>query len=183
MDWRDKKIDELSKGMAQKVQFIATVLHDPILLILDEPFSGLDPINAKLIEDEIYRLKSEGKTIIFSTHRMEQVEEICNDIALIHQGHKILDGAVPVLKQRYKEHLWRITYQGDPGADFATRYPVTEQQQGTALVRIQDSPNDLLRYLIDQALTVTSFQEVLPSLNEIFIKAVNQSLTTQSAVA
>jgi ABC-2 type transport system ATP-binding protein len=173
--WRDKRIDELSKGMAQKVQFIATVLHSPSLLILDEPFSGLDPINARLIEDEIHRLKQEGKTIIFSTHRMEQVEEICDDIALIHQGRKILDGAVPTLKQQYKENLWHITYTGEVSADFAAQYQLTQHSAGSVMVRIKDSPNALLRYLMDSGVTVTSFQEVLPSLNEIFIKAVAQS--------
>ena len=107
--WWNKKIEDLSKGMAQKLQFVITVLHRPELIILDEPFSGLDPVNANLIKDEIFRLAANGSSIIFSTHRMEQVEEICNHIVLINKGHKILDGTVSEVKQEFKENLFRIT--------------------------------------------------------------------------
>ena len=107
--WWNKKIEDLSKGMAQKLQFVTTVLHKPELIILDEPFSGLDPVNANLIKDEIFRLAANGASIIFSTHRMEQVEEICNQIVLVNKGRKILDGTVANVKQEYKENLFRIS--------------------------------------------------------------------------
>ena len=109
--WQNKFIEELSKGMSQKIQFIATVLHDPRLLILDEPFSGLDPINSKLIEEEIYAMSAQGKTIIFSTHRMEQVEEICDEIVLVNKGKKILEGEVKELKHRFKENKFKVKYR------------------------------------------------------------------------
>jgi len=174
-DWRDKKIEELSKGMAQKAQFIATVLHDPDLLILDEPFSGLDPINTKLIEDEIYELKNAGKTIIFSTHRMEQVEEICDEIVLINQGKKILEGAVPALKQQFKENKFRVNFEGELTADFNQKFELVNVIPNEVIVKASNSTNDLLRYFLDQNLSVKLYQEILPSLNEIFIRQVNNS--------
>ena len=112
--WWNKKIEDLSKGMAQKLQFVITVLHRPELIILDEPFSGLDPVNANLIKDEIFRLAANGSSIIFSTHRMEQVEEICNQIILINKGKKILDGTVANVKQEFKENLFRIAADPAP---------------------------------------------------------------------
>jgi ABC-2 type transport system ATP-binding protein len=172
--WREKKIEELSKGMAQKVQFIATVIHDPELLILDEPFSGLDPINAKLIEDEIYHLKKQGKTIIFSTHRMEQVEEICDEIVLINKGHKILSGKVGELKQQFKENKYSIHYEGELNNGFAERFETVSIANNEAIVKAQSSDNSVLRYFIDHNLTVKGYNEILPSLNEIFIKAVSE---------
>lgn len=174
-DWRDKKIEELSKGMAQKVQFIATVLHDPDLLILDEPFSGLDPINAKLIEDEIYELKKAGKTIIFSTHRMEQVEEICDEIVLINRGKKILEGAVGALKQQFKENKFRVLFEGELTPDFSQRFETISSLPNEVIVKASNSSNDLLRYFLDQQLSVKLYQEILPSLNEIFIRQVNEN--------
>ncbi len=174
-DWRDKKIEELSKGMAQKVQFIATVLHDPDLLILDEPFSGLDPINAKLIEDEIYELKKAGKTIIFSTHRMEQVEEICDEIVLINRGRKILEGAVGALKQQFKENKFRVLFEGELTPDFSQRFETISSLPNEVIVKASNSSNDLLRYFLDQQLSVKLYQEILPSLNEIFIRQVNEN--------
>ena len=172
--WKQKKIEELSKGMAQKVQFIATVLHDPDLLILDEPFSGLDPINARLIEDEIYALRQQGKTIIFSTHRMEQVEGICDEIVLIDKGHKILEGKVSELKQRFKEHKYSIRYDGEIKNGFAEKFEVESISGQEAIVLARSSDNEILRYFLDHGITVRGYNEILPSLNEIFIKAVNQ---------
>ncbi len=171
--WSQKKIEELSKGMAQKVQFIATVIHDPELLILDEPFSGLDPINAKLIEDEIYHLKEQGKTIIFSTHRMEQVEEICDEIVLVNKGHKILAGGVTALKQQFKENKFSIRYQGKLDSSFAEQFETISITDQEAIVKASTSDNAVLKYFIDHQLQVKSYNEILPSLNEIFIKAVN----------
>lgn len=173
-EWKQKKIEELSKGMAQKIQFIATVLHDPDLLILDEPFSGLDPINAKLIEDEIYALRQQGKTIIFSTHRMEQVEDICDQIVLIDQGHKILEGDVAELKQRFKEDKYHIDYDGMVGDDFAATFDVQMVTEHEATVHSRSCSNDILKYFIDRGITVRGYSEILPSLNEIFIRAVNE---------
>lgn len=172
-DWKQKKIEELSKGMQQKVQFIATVIHDPELLILDEPFSGLDPINSKLIEDEIYSLKQQGKTIIFSTHRMEQVEEICDEIVLINRGHKILSGGVADLKQEFKENKYSVRYDGELANGFNTQFDVLSAEDGEAVVQAHTSTNGILKYFIDHNITVRGYNEILPSLNEIFIKAVN----------
>ena len=177
--WKQKKIEELSKGMAQKIQFIATVIHDPELLILDEPFSGLDPINAKLIEDEIYNLKKQGKTIIFSTHRMEQVEEICDEIVLVNKGHKILSGAVAELKQQFKENKYSVRYDGKLSEGFHTQFDVVSADAGEAIIQAGPSSNEILKYFIDQGITVRSYNEILPSLNEIFIKAVNTSTQTE----
>ena len=173
--WKQKKIEELSKGMAQKVQFIATVIHDPELLILDEPFSGLDPINARLIEDEIYALKQQGKTIIFSTHRMEQVEEICDEIVLVNKGHKILSGGVAELKQQFKENKFSIHYDGELSNGFSSQFYVLSTENGEAIVKAHASANAILKYFIDHDITVRSYNEILPSLNEIFIKAVNDT--------
>jgi ABC-2 type transport system ATP-binding protein len=173
--WKQKKIEELSKGMAQKVQFIATVIHDPELLILDEPFSGLDPINAKLIEDEIYNLKKLGKTIIFSTHRMEQVEEICDEIVLVNKGHKILSGGVAELKQQFKENKYSIRYDGILANGFGSQFDVVSAQDGEAIIKAGASTNEILKYFIDHDVIVRGYNEILPSLNEIFIKAVNST--------
>jgi ABC-2 type transport system ATP-binding protein len=181
--WKQKKIEELSKGMAQKVQFIATVIHDPELLILDEPFSGLDPINAKLIEDEIYNLKQQGKTIIFSTHRMEQVEEICDEIVLINKGHKILSGGVSDLKQQFKENKYSIRYDGTLTDGFHSQFDVVSVHEGEAILQAKASSNEMLKYFIDNNITVRSYNELLPSLNEIFIKAVNSPARAASTIS
>jgi ABC-2 type transport system ATP-binding protein len=175
--WKQKKIEELSKGMAQKVQFIATVIHDPELLILDEPFSGLDPINAKIIEDEIYRLKQQGKTIIFSTHRMEQVEEICDQIVLVNKGHKILSGGVAELKQQFKENKYSIRYDGELPNGFRSQFEVLSMDHNEAIVQAHTSTNDILKYFIDHGIIVRGYNEILPSLNEIFIRTVNDTET------
>ncbi len=181
-DWWGKKIDELSKGMQQKVQFIATVLHKPKLLILDEPFSGLDPINANLIKDEIKELNRKGTSIIFSTHRMEQVEEMCEHIVLINKGKNVLEGRVQDVKQRFKENLFKIEYDGNlpaglRAADEAnTSFNIQSERDHTLTVQVNDGgdSNEILRYLIGQGVHIRSFNEILPSINEIFIRQVKE---------
>ena len=173
-DWKDKMVQELSKGMQQKIQFITTVIHEPKLLILDEPFSGLDPVNANLIRDEIDELHRNGTTILFSTHRMEQVEQICENIVLINKGSNVLSGAVSAVKERFKENLFQVGYAGELPADLQEQVPIVNQTSDTITVQLaNDAPaNQLLGYLIDQGVTIRSFQEVLPTLNQIFIKIV-----------
>ena len=173
-NWYNKNIEELSKGMSQKVQFIATVLHHPDLLILDEPFSGLDPINSKLIEDEIREMSRAGKTIIFSTHRMEQVEEICDEIVLVNKGKKILEGGVSELKQRFKQNRFHIAYRGTLNDTLLQNLDIVEQQTGEVTVQFTEAykGNELLKRFIEQGVQVTSFNELLPSINEIFIRQV-----------
>ncbi|MCG9972971.1 ABC transporter ATP-binding protein [Christiangramia crocea] len=183
--WWDKKIQELSKGMAQKVQFVITVLHRPKLLIFDEPFSGFDPVNANLIKDEILQLKEEGATILFSTHRMESVEELCDYIALIHKSNKLLDGKVSDIKKEYKSNTFEV---GLDAIDEATLRQELESRFKTGPARfrsIQDdlkltiqlkeheSSNDLISFLLSRA-RVNHFVEVIPSVNDIFIKTVTQ---------
>jgi ABC-2 type transport system ATP-binding protein len=172
--WWNKKIEDLSKGMAQKLQFVTTVMHRPELIILDEPFSGLDPVNANLIKDEIFRLAENGASIIFSTHRMEQVEEICNHIILINKGKKILDGTVSLVKQEFKENLFRITATPLPANYPDQLFEVLSKKEQALTIRIKNghTPNEVLRYFIDQQSNVLAFTELLPSLNEIFIKLV-----------
>ena len=172
--WWNKKIEDLSKGMAQKLQFVTTVLHRPELIILDEPFSGLDPVNANLIKDEIFRLAKNGASIIFSTHRMEQVEEICNQIVLINKGKKILDGTVTNVKQEFKENLFRMTASPIPTEIPEGLCEVLSKKDQTLTLRIKNghSPNEVLQYFIDRQSNISAFTELLPSLNEIFIKLV-----------
>ncbi len=172
--WEGKTIEELSKGMSQKIQFIATVLHDPKLLILDEPFSGLDPINSKLIEDEIHELSNKGKTIIFSTHRMEQVEEICDDIVLVNKGRVILDGSVKELKHRFKENKFHILFNGEVNGAFLEKLNVVERAPGELTVKFEEEHkgNELLRLFVENNVEVHSFNEVLPTINDIFIRQV-----------
>ena len=178
-EWLDKNIEDLSKGMQQKVQFIATVLHEPSLIILDEPFSGFDPINANLIKDEILSLRERGATIIFSTHRMESVEELCDNIALINRSRKVLDGPVKEIKDTYKTDTYQVIGNGQllvTSPDFE----VLEQHSNHGIFRASikllnnTSPNDLLRYLI-QRVEVHSFVELVPSINEIFIQKVTET--------
>lgn len=176
-DWWSKKIEELSKGMQQKIQFIATVVHRPKLMILDEPFSGLDPINTNLIKDEIHELNEKGTSIIFSTHRMEQVEEICDNIVLINKGENILEGNVKNIKNKFKENLFKIDYQGVLPDDLLGRVSVVKQKEGVITVQLSEAQqsNALLQYLISQGVYIQAFNEILPALNEIFIKQVNDS--------
>jgi len=173
-NWWDKKVEDLSKGMGQKLQFVITVLHQPDLIILDEPFSGLDPVNSNLIKDEIYRLAQNGATIIFSTHRMEQVEEICDKIVLVNKGKKILDGSVAGVKQDFKENLFSIQLEKLPETIQSNVFETIKTNKVDLVVNIKNGykPNDVLGYFINQGINVVSFREILPSLNEIFIRLV-----------
>jgi len=172
--WWNKKVEDLSKGMSQKLQFVTTVLHEPKLIILDEPFSGLDPVNANLIKDEIFNLAKKGSTIIFSTHRMEQVEEICDHIVLVNKGHKILDGTVSEIKNRFKENIYRIGVSTTAENLVTYIFEVIKHKPDQLLLKLQhdSTTNDVLKHFISQDIPVHSFNEVLPSLNEIFIKLV-----------
>ena len=180
--WWDKKVEDLSKGMAQKLQFVATVAHKPQLIILDEPFSGLDPVNANLIKEEIYQLANQGATIIFSTHRMEQVEEICNQIILVHQGKKILDGTVNQIKQDFKENLFQIGVAEKNTLQQSDLFELVKQEDAQLLLRINNgvSNNQVLQQLMSSGYSIESFQEVLPSLNDIFIRLVDEKNATRS---
>ena len=178
--WWNKQVQDLSKGMQQKVQFVATVMHEPDLIILDEPFSGFDPINANLIKDEILELRDKGKTIIFSTHRMESVEELCDHIALINRSHKVLDGPKQAIKEQFKTHTYHVEYQGQLG-DLPSAFEVLSSRQtedGFLRADIKIPPdaavNDLIRSLLDHV-TVRSFGENIPSINDIFIQTVGEA--------
>jgi len=173
-DWTNKKVEELSKGMQQKIQFIATIIHGPRLLILDEPFTGLDPINTNLIKEEIAQLNDAGTSIIFSTHRMEQVEEMCDHIVLINQGKNVLQGEVQAIKNEYKQHLFRVEVQGDWPADLGNHFQVVEHGRHSATIQLTDDSqsNDLLRQLMQKGLRIVHFEEILPTFNEIFIRTV-----------
>ena len=172
--WWNKKVEDLSKGMSQKLQFVTTVLHEPKLIILDEPFSGLDPVNSNIIKEEIYKLSQKGCTIIFSTHRMEQVEEICDHIVLINKGKKILDGSVKKVKQDFKENLFSIGFDNEPSLNGNAIFEVIGKKDQSYIVKIKEDkkPTDVLKYFIQQNTDVHSFNEILPSLNDIFIKLV-----------
>ena len=183
-EWWNKKIQELSKGMAQKIQFIVTVLHQPKLLIFDEPFSGFDPINANIIKDEILRLKEEGTSIIFSTHRMESVEELCEYIALIHKSEKILDGKLSEIKNAYKNNVFNVQI-GVEGSEnsilekWEQKFNILssthnrEDNNWTMSVKLpsQDTREVLLE--LSKYGNVSKFEEVIPSANDIFIRTIN----------
>ncbi len=185
-DWWNKKIQELSKGMAQKIQFIVTILHEPKLLIFDEPFSGFDPINANLIKDEIIQLRDNGATIIFSTHRMESVEELCEHIALIDKSNKILDGNLQDIKREYKTNTFEVGLQAADEMslqkELASKFDISKANfkslEDDLKLRIQINSNEtqqgLLNYLSGKA-EVNHFVEVIPTASEIFIKAVAEN--------
>lgn len=176
-DWLNKKVEDLSKGMAQKVQFISTVMHEPQLIILDEPFSGFDPVNANLIRDEILELKEKGSTIIFSTHRMETVEELCDHIALINKSEKILEGAKKEVKAQYRTNTFTVEHKGtfslDGGLYDVIRQMPAEDDLMHSLIKMKtnDSPNRLIQDLV-KVTEVHSFQEKIPTMSEIFIQLV-----------
>lgn len=173
--WWNKKVEDLSKGMSQKLQFVTTVLHRPKLIILDEPFSGLDPVNSNIIKDEIFNLAKTGCTVIFSTHRMEQVEEICDHIVLINKGSKILDGTVKGIKQEFKENIFRIGFDETPAANNNNSFEIIKQNEDhSLLVKINEGykPNDVLNHFLQQNSSIISFNEMLPSINDIFIQLV-----------
>ncbi len=182
--WWNKKIQELSKGMAQKVQFVVTVLHNPKLLIFDEPFSGFDPVNANLIKDEILELKKKGSTIIFSTHRMESVEELCDDIALIHQANKLIEGKLDSVKREFRSNTYQvgILTSNVEGLmfDLTQKFKLTQSNFKSLNdelkldVEIGNAPpNELLNVLTSRG-QVTHFVEKIPTVNDIFIQAVSQ---------
>lgn len=180
--WWGKKVEDLSKGMSQKLQFVTTVLHEPRLIILDEPFSGLDPVNSNLIKDEIYKMAQRGSTIIFSTHRMEQVEEICDHIILINKGQKILDGTVKGVKHQFKENLFSIGFEEMPtGLNTHPPFEMVGTIDHAYVVKIKNGykPNDVLNYFLQQDAKVLSFNEMLPSLSDIFIKLVEGTPLTR----
>jgi ABC-2 type transport system ATP-binding protein len=180
-DWWNKKVEDLSKGMAQKIQFIATVIHEPKLIILDEPFSGFDPINANLIRDEILELREKGSTIIFSTHRMESVEEICDHVALINKAEKILDGPKSQIKEEFRTNTFILEHKGSIGLANGSYTIEASSDIEHGLIRSvlklkSGTPNEMLRELIQQT-EIHSFVEQIPSMNDIFItkvKSVNE---------
>lgn len=180
-DWWKKKVEELSKGMAQKVQFITTVVHRPSLMILDEPFSGFDPVNAELIRKEILRLKDEGATIILSTHNMESVEELCDNIALINKSHLVITGGVNEIRHKYGNNNIELVYTGEDkvkDADGIFKVLSDEDNAGrhTAVLMLGEnvSSNDALSALLAQDIVVNSFKELIPRMNDIFIKLVTE---------
>ena len=179
--WWNKKVEELSKGMAQKVQFITTVVHKPKLLILDEPFSGFDPVNAQVIREEILRLKEEGSTIILSTHNMESVEELCDSIALINKSHVVIAGGVDEIRRKYGNNNVELIYTSEtalkavPGL-FDVLSDQDDMGRHTSVLSIENgaTTNEVLTAVISQGLTVNSFKELVPRMNDIFIKLVTE---------
>lgn len=181
--WWDRKVEELSKGMAQKVQFITTVLHEPELLIFDEPFSGFDPINVELLKKEILALQQKGTTIIFSTHNMASVEEICSHIALINKSQKIIEGPINQIRNKYANDTYQLICTYDPGFDLqqaiGPEYDILsdlqeEGQHHIVLQRLENCPtNTLLRRLLEHT-DIISYQKIIPGMNDIFIKLVKE---------
>ena len=183
--WWDKKVEELSKGMAQKVQFIVTVLHEPRLLIFDEPFSGFDPINANLLKEEILALRDKGATVIFSTHNMSSVEEICDHITLINKSRNILSGRVDDIRRRHGANIFEVAYRGDEAALRRAVAGSCEILEGAAeesvyrTLKLHVASDDEVRAVIaavNEAVELRSFREIIPSMNDIFIRAVNGQL-------
>jgi ABC-2 type transport system ATP-binding protein len=178
--WWKKKIEELSKGMQQKAQFVATVLHEPELIILDEPFSGFDPVNAEIIKDEILELNRKGATILFSTHRMESVEELCDSIALIHLSHKILDGKVKTIRNSYRNDTYLVEYTGEKlnfngSQPFEILSEFTDDERYGIKISLKpgNTANEVLQCLIPKV-SIHMLQEIIPSMHEIFIEQVNK---------
>lgn len=180
--WWHRKVEELSKGMQQKIQFLVTVIHEPKLLIFDEPFSGFDPINVNLLKEEILELRRKGSTIIFSTHNMASVEELCDTIALINNSKKVLDGKVWDIRKAYKMNLFEIKYTNGHNdlrsflpADFEVTEQEPENEHFRARIRIprESTPNDLLKYLLPH-ISFQAINEIIPGMNDIFIRAVTE---------
>ena len=184
--WWNRKVEDLSKGMAQKVQFITTVLHEPKLLIFDEPFSGFDPINANLLKQEILRLRDKGATVIFSTHNMSSVEEICDHITLINKSRNILSGSVDEVRRRFGENVFEVTYSGGtdiferalaPVAEMLGTTDVADSPYTCSRIRIKDAASVRESIAIaNEAVELRSWSEVIPSMNDIFIRAVEGTL-------
>jgi ABC-2 type transport system ATP-binding protein len=180
-DWWKKKVEELSKGMAQKVQFITTVVHRPSLMILDEPFSGFDPVNAEIIRKEILALKDQGATIILSTHNMESVEELCDNIALINKSRLVITGGVDEIRRKYGNNNVELIYTGETALEasegiFSVLSDRNDAGRHTAVLAIGDgvSANDVLKQILTRPVQVNSFKELLPRMNDIFIKLVTE---------
>ena len=179
--WWNKKVEELSKGMAQKVQFITTVVHRPSLLILDEPFSGFEPVNAQLIRDEILKLKEEGSTIVLSTHNMESVEELCDNIALINKSRLVITGGVDEIRHKYGNNNVELVYTSSAslqpaGSLFRILSDTCDSDRHTAVLSLErgTDTNEVLRHIISQPLVVNSYKELVPRMNDIFIKLVTE---------
>ncbi len=187
--WWNKRIEDLSKGMQQKVQFVATVLHEPQLIILDEPFSGFDPVNAQVIQDEILELNKAGATIIYSTHRMETVEELCDNIALINRSKKVLDGSVKEIKKQYNSQTYLVDYQGpqlsDGLLDNASLFKIvahsSHQNETQLKIKLAETVtlNQAIYHLLDK-IQITQIKEIIPSIHDIFIEKVSQSAVTHA---
>lgn len=176
-DWWSKKVEDLSKGMQQKVQFVATVLHQPELIILDEPFSGFDPVNTDLIKNEILNLNKQGTTFIFSTHQMESVEELCDNIALINKSRKILDGEVKNIRASYRSNTYWIAYQGDYELKNSENYELiaTETSNENKIIKLKMKANHTINEVLTELLPhaeIHRLEEVIPSMNDIFIEKV-----------
>lgn len=183
VDWKSKKIEELSKGMGQKIQFIATVINAPKLLILDEPFSGLDPVNADLIQQEILALNREGTTIIFSTHRMEQVEQLCDKIVLINKGENILNGSVKEIIQENKENKYKITFSNDSLIALPENMPCNilffNNHEFIFKLGQNQSTNGVIKRLLDSNIIISSLTEILPTIKEIFISKTTKNIANE----
>ena len=184
LNWWNRKVEELSKGMQQKIQFIVTILHQPELLIFDEPFSGFDPINVNILKDEILNLRNNGATIIFSTHNMSSVEELCDHIALIDNAKKILDGKVQEIKNQYKSNTFEIIFSGfnedlntilNPEYEIIDKKNIDTSNSVKIKIPMKTSPNELIQNLLPY-LTINSFKEIIPTMNEIFIKKVSENV-------
>lgn len=189
MHWWEKRIEELSKGMAQKVQFISTVMHEPSLLIFDEPFSGFDPINAEVLKREILELKAKGSTIIFSTHNMQSVEEICDNISLINKSKVVLDGEVHSVKEAYKGNTYRLLLESPTSIPtvLRERYDIVEEVAGTRQTAITLSnphrhPSNTIITDWTQAGTISRFEEIIPSIHQIFLDVVGGISTNPSHI-
>jgi ABC-2 type transport system ATP-binding protein len=186
IDWWDKKVEELSKGMQQKAQFVTTVLHEPKLLIFDEPFSGFDPVNASLIKNEILFLRERGATVLFSTHNMSSVEELCDDISLINRSRVILQGRVDDIRNQWAANEYEVTFHGDVAVNPNDHFRVLEEKKdnGKTLIRVATATsiksNEVLQYLIGAG-NIVAFNPALPSMNEIFIKVVQSRNETVDA--
>ncbi|MBI9054204.1 MAG: ATP-binding cassette domain-containing protein [Bacteroidales bacterium] len=181
--WWDKKVEELSKGMAQKIQFVTTILHEPQLLIFDEPFSGFDPINANMLKQEILELKKKGSTIIFSTHNMGSVEELCDHITLINNSKNILEGQIDNIRKEYKSNIYEIAFNGEtdklasslnPNYEIIEKIKVDGYNAVKVQIHKQTNENELLSLILPKV-EIISFKEVIPSMNDIFIKVVNEN--------
>lgn len=181
--WEDKKVEDLSKGMAQKLQFIITILHDPKLLIFDEPFSGFDPINANMVKDEILEFKKKGCTIIFSTHNMSSVEEICDDIALINKSQKILDGNLHDIKQQYKSNVFVVKMLKNKDIQQSDFFKIIAEKEENEIsqyeVKLENSElsNKLITHFVEYG-KIIGFEEKIPTMNEIFIRVVNENTSS-----